>query len=301
MKASNIAALKRHAEVALALGAGSGEESTYSRWADLHFSGKSVVVSDADVAGFAALDQCEAERVAIVAEEQAGPAPSRWQQLKLAPEVVRRNGEIAAIGSQFVGAEIDCRRTSRFDAPEIQTFGAGAGEHRRYVQTLRDLRSSGEWAQVDGVASFGSLVRQRIADELHAEGHIVGSFLDIDWRQVGSHWRAGQVVRSASAPRLPDAYEVIRYTATHTGGGGWEQGRELFPTLLEARRAARAWVQSPELQGRARARMAWAVIEQAGKQVHNGQVWWRESLAELPAAERDARISRHRWLTRRRY
>jgi hypothetical protein len=301
VKPSNIAALKRHAEVALSLGAGSGEESTYSRWADLHFSGKTVVVSDADLAGFAALDQCEAERIAIVAEEQGGPAPSRWQLLKLAPELVRRNGEIAAIGSQFLGATIDCRRTSRFDAPEVQTFGAGAGEHRRYVQALRDLRSSGEWAQVDGVASFGSLVRQRISDELHAEGHIVGGFLDTDWRQVGNHWQAGQVVRTASAPRLPDAYEVVRYTATHTGGGGWEQGRESFPTLLEARRAARAWVQSPELQGRARARMAWAVIEQAGKQVHNGQVWWRESLAELPAAERDARISRQRWLTRRRH
>lgn len=293
--------LTRHAEIALALGAGSGEESTYSRWADLHFGGKSVYVSDADAAGFAALDQCEAERVAIVAEEQGGPAPSRWQQLKLAPELVRRNGEIAAIGSQFCVATIECRRHSRFDAPEVQTFGAGAGEHRRYVKALRDAQASGEWAQVDGDAVFGSLERQRISDELQAEGHIVGNFDDIDWRNVSSNWRAGQVVRSASAPRLPDAYEVIRYTATHTGGGGWEQGRESFPTLLEARRAARAWVQSPELQGRARARMAWAIIEQAGKTVHNGQVWWRENLDELPAAERDARINRQRWLTRRKY
>lgn len=293
--------LTRHAEIALALGAGSSQESTYSRWADSRIDGKTVYVSDADVAGFAALDQCEAERVAIVAEEQGGPAPSRWQQLKVAPEVVRRNGEIAAIGSQFCGATIECRRNSRFDAPEAQTFGEGAAEHRRYVRALRAAEASGEWAQVDGAAVFGSLERQRISDELQAEGHICGSFADVDWRNVWSHWRAGQVVRSASAPRLPDAYEVIRYTATHTGGGGWEQGRESFPTLLAARRAARAWVQSPELQGRARARMAWAVIEQAGKQVHNGQVWWRESLAELPAAERDARINRQRWLTRRKY
>lgn len=301
MRASNLAMLTRHAEIALALGAGSGEESTYSRWADLHFSGKSVYVSDADAAGFAALDQCEAERIAIVAEEQGGPAPSRWQLLKVAPELVRRNGEIAAIGSQFCGATIECRRHSRFDAPVVQEFGEGAGEHRRYVQALRDAQASGEWAQVDGDAVFGSLKRQRISDELRADGHICGGFADVDWRNVSSNWRAGQVVRSASAPRLPDAYEVIRYTATHTGGSGWEQGRESFPTLLAARRAARAWVQSPERQGYARARMAWAVIEQAGKTVHNGQVWWRENLDELPVADRDARISRQRWLTRRKY
>lgn len=75
MNASNIAALKRHAEIALALGAGSAEESTWSRWADSRIDGKTVVVSDADVAGFAVLDACEAERIAIVAEEQSGPAP----------------------------------------------------------------------------------------------------------------------------------------------------------------------------------------------------------------------------------
>lgn len=201
---------------------------------------------------------------------------ARWGLLKVAPVVVRRNGVIAAIGSQFCDALIQCRRHSNWDTPVEHVFGAGASEHRRYVQALRDFQASGEWGLVDGRAVFGSLERQRISDELHGEGHIVGSFSDVDWRVVSSHWRAGQVVRTTRAARLPDPYHVIHYTASHTGGSGWRMEGETYSTLLEARRAARAWVQSPERKGYARARMAWATIEQAGKVVHNGRVFWRE-------------------------
>jgi hypothetical protein len=69
MKAQNIAALKRHGEIALALGAGSGEESTYSRWSDSRFGGEHTVSIPTDAEGFDTLDACDAERIAIVAEE----------------------------------------------------------------------------------------------------------------------------------------------------------------------------------------------------------------------------------------
>ena len=154
MKASNIAALKRHAEVALALGAGSGEESTWSRWADSRISGRTVVVTDADVAGFAALDACEAERIAIVAEEQGGPAPST-QTADKAEE------RLLAIPSTSGPALSAGERADRYNDLAAGLAKQGALDLRYGQERWRDAR---DWAARNGNDADGlPSVREAIA------------------------------------------------------------------------------------------------------------------------------------------
>ena len=154
MKASNIAALKHHAEVALSLGAGSAEESTWSRWADSRISGRTVVVTDADVAGFAVLDQCEAERIAIVAEEQGGPAPST-QTADKAEE------RLLAIPSTSGPALSAGERADRYNDLAAGLAKQGALDLRYGQERWRDAR---DWAARNGNDADGlPSVREAIA------------------------------------------------------------------------------------------------------------------------------------------
>lgn len=272
------------ASFAVANGAGTGDDNAYSRWADSRFGDESSCPTPADAALWSQLDANEAERVALGASvdaEDSAPAKvwvrdPRLDLIYVAPDLVWRNGkngsEIAAIGSQFCGATISLFDGTKgiVEAVRWVEFGEGASEHRRYVATLKECQASGEWVRVYGEATFGSQVRLRVAVALYNEGLISAFELpNYDTRLVTVDWRAGQVVRKASAKRLTDPY-IVSQCVSRPGGGGFAVATEEHQTLVSARQAARTWVQAQ------RDPSQFAVIRQAGETVHNGVVRYRE-------------------------